>query len=306
MRELIRKFLSGSSVNQGSEPLEMPTAPSAGQVYSFRTKPYSEFAPPETGRFAAFKIIGTSDKLVAVAVLDGIWTNPPSLVDVLGASVIVEHRFAWRGKKATFGVNAEWWHPDQDLQDLVYLGVGKITADERSEAATILGFGVGSRFATINSANHAAEGEWRWKNDHEAFVEEQKLKQAKNDAERAAKEERYRNRLSKLTWDQLLSETPFSNWSPSPPYPPEDFTKAARKVIHDACVALRELGPKPRKPAVRAILKNTVNWFNGADKAAGGVIETEEREDIYGCLEEMAFVARQKSLVEEVDQWREW
>jgi hypothetical protein len=49
-----------------------------------------------------------------------------------------------------------------------------------------------------------------------------------------------------------------------------------------------------------------VGWFNKADEAAGGVIETEEREDICAALEELAFVAGQKILVDEIDTWREW
>jgi hypothetical protein len=57
---------------------------------------------------------------------------------------------------------------------------------------------------------------------------------------------------------------------------------------------------------VRSILKACVEWFNKADAEAGGVIETEEREDICAVLEELAFVARQKALVEEIDTWREW
>jgi hypothetical protein len=36
------------------------------------------------------------------------------------------------------------------------------------------------------------------------------------------------------------------------------------------------------------------------------VIETEEREDICAALEELAFVARQKGLVAEIDEWRDW
>lgn len=43
-----------------------------------------------------------------------------------------------------------------------------------------------------------------------------------------------------------------------------------------------------------------------ADEKAGGAIETEEREDICAVLEEMAFVARQAVLMEEVDMWRRW
>lgn len=81
---------------------------------------------------------------------------------------------------------------------------------------------------------------------------------------------------------------------------------AARAVIGSACDALKELGPRPRRPDARAVLKKTVIWFNEADEKAGGVIETEEREDICTVLEEMAYVARQKALVEEIDEWREW
>lgn len=117
---------------------------------------------------------------------------------------------------------------------------------------------------------------------------------------------RYRQRLKGLTWEQLLSETPFKNWENSPPYPDAEFTARARAKIHETCEALRNLGPKPKKVAVRAVLKACVEWFNQADDQAGGPIETEEREDICEVLEEMAFVARQKTLVNEIDDWRTW
>ena len=181
-----------------------------------------------------------------------------------------------------------------------------VSSTERSFAAKIAGFEVGMRFSSIHAVNHAAEGEWRWSNDREVFVKEYELKNAKTNARRAAQEERDRNRLSKLTWEQLLSETPFQRWSPSPPFPPEEFANAARGVIRDACIALQALGPKPRRAEVRAILKHTVEWFNNADEKAGGVIETEEREDICAVLEEMAHVACQKALVDAIDEWREW
>src|SRR5205807_7985306 len=101
-------------------------------------------------------------------------------------------------------------------------------------------------------------------------------------------------------------ETPFERWSPSPPFPPQEFTREARDVIHDTCRALRALGSKPRKPDVRRLLRECVEWFNKADDQAGGVIETEEREDICVVLEEIAYVARQKSLVNEIENWRDW
>ena len=82
-----------------------------------------------------------------------------------------------------------------------------------------------------------------------SIVESEKSK-AKAAAERAAKEERYRTRLKNLTWGKLLAETPFERWVPSPPFPPAEFTEAAREAIHNACRELRELGPKPPKAKV--------------------------------------------------------
>jgi hypothetical protein len=290
----------------GADSNLSPTSIDDGQVYSFRTQPYTEFSAPETNRFAAIKIIGTNDNYVAVAVLDGIWSKPPSFAEVQKSSIINEHRFAHTGRPAVFGVIREWWTPLTELDQFEFVGVQPLSRAEQSFFSGIMNHAPGSRTATLHYANHAAEGEWRWFNDRASVIIEVDKRNAKNEAERRAKEERYRSRLSKLTWEQLRSETPFERWTPSPPFPPEDFTSAARATILGACDSLQALGAKPRRADVRAILKKTVVWFNEADENAGHVIETEEREDICAVLEEMAHVARQKVLVDEIDEWRDW
>lgn len=286
-------------------PAKTSFSPEVGQVYAFRTSPFSEFAWPETGRFGAFKVLGVYDRFIVVAALAGIWPSRPMLEDTKRASILEEHRFAHTGRPAVLGVTRDLWEPETDLTDVHLLGELRLTANEQANAKAVSAFAIGTSFGTLSSINYAVEGEWRWANDRDKLVEEAALKTASDNAKRAARE-RYRTRLSQLTWEQLLSETPFERWSPSPPYPPEDFTLAARKVVLDACVALRDLGAKPRRAEVRAVLKETVQWFNEADDRAGGVIETEEREDICALLEEMAHVARQKALVDEIDAWREW
>lgn len=305
MKNFIARIFNCAARETEDETNALPATVAAGQVFSFKTRPYSEFSPPATDRYAAFKILG-ADEYIAVAVLDGIWTEVPTLKEARTASIINEHRFAQTGRPAVFGVNREWWKPADDLDELRFVGTLAVSSAERSFAAAIADIAAGSRFSTIHAVDYTAEGEWRWSNDRDTFITESEQEKAKDEAERFAKEERYRNRLSKLTWDQLRSETPFSRWSPSPPFPPVDFTNAARAVIRSGCEALKELGPKPRRADVRAILKRTVLWFNYADEKAGGVIETEEREDICAVLEEMAYVARQKVLVDEIDEWREW
>jgi hypothetical protein len=281
-------------------------SPVAGNVYSFRTSPLSEFAPPETGRYAAFKVLGVNERYVAIAVLEGIWSTPPSLRAANEAVVLHEHRFAHTGRMAAFGVSTDRWTPS-DLDSVSLLGSGKLSPEEEAIGTKIIGFfGIGFSYSTLRSANHAAEGEWRWEHDREALIVESEKSKAKTAAERAAKEERYQTRLKNLTWEKLLAETPFERWVSSPPFPPAEFTEAARETIRNACRELRELGPKPPKAKVRLILRRCVGWFNEADKAAGEVIETEEREDICAVLEEMAFVAKQKGLLDEIDNWREW
>jgi len=281
-------------------------SPVAGNVYSFRTSPLSEFAPPETGRYAAFKVLGVNERYIAIAVLEGIWSTPPSLRAANEAVALHEHRFAYTGRMAAFGVSTDRWTPS-DLDSVSLLGSGKLSPEEKAIGTKIVGFfGIGFSYSTLRSANHAAEGEWRWEHDREALIVESEKSKAKTAAERAAKEERYQTRLKNLTWEKLLAETPFERWVSSPPFPPAEFTEAARETIRNACRELRELGPKPPKAKVRSILRRCVEWFNEADKAVGEVIETEEREDICAVLEEMAFVAKQKGLVDEIDSWREW
>lgn len=104
----------------------------------------------------------------------------------------------------------------------------------------------------------------------------------------------------------LLAEQSFARWDTHPPFPPPEFVAAARDRIRAAVLELRALGQKSKKPQVRAVLKACVEWFNAKDREFGEVIETEEREDICAVLEELAFVARQRSLVDEMEAWRNW
>lgn len=305
MRSLFGNLRNIFSPAAAAPKADVGDPPAVGYVYSLLTSPFSEFAASETGRYAAFKIIGANvDKLV-VAVYDGIWPSPPSLAEFRKAKVLREHRFAHTGREAIFGTLLQWWSVD-DFKELRLIGVDQPSRHELMEAEKNFAHAVGSRTASTRFINYAAEGEWRWANDRTAFEDEMRQKKEKEDAVRKAAEERYKNRLSKLTWQQLLSEPVFERWSPSPPFPPEKFAAAAREKIRSTCHELQELGPKPRKADVRRILKDCVLWFNRVDDEAGGVIETEEREDICAILEEMAFVAKQKSLVEEVDMWRDW
>ncbi len=269
-------------------------SPCAGELYAFRTN-------HDVDRHAVAKIIGVSPDTIAVAVLDGVWTRPPTMEQARRCEVLLEHRFTFDGHPATFGFTAQWWDP-AELPDQTLLGRSEVSTTEAEAAHRILNVMEGCTYAPLSHAAKIADGEWRWANDREAFVAEVEGQQA---AIRAGAE-RQRTRLKGLTLDKLLSEFPLERWSPSPPFPSPAFTDAARTKLHDACRELKRLGAKPPKGEARAVLKALVLWLNEADRIAGEVIETEEREDLCAALEEIAFATRQPSLAAEIDEWRTW
>lgn len=278
-------------------------APSAGQLYSFRTSPCPEGCVTSTGRFAVLKILSLDDGFVVVSVLDGIWSQAPTLEEVQASPVLMQERpypiKIAGGRPVVFRTSMKFWKPDTDLDECRFMGLKTLSPEDEK----VLHHTRRPPFLTYSSlsfAGQSAEGEWRWANERAAFTQDLEAYRIREDAAAAAKLERYKHRLRKLSWGQLQMETPFLRW------PSSDFTAAARMTVRKGCEALEALGPKPRRADVRAVLKDIVHWFNEADEKAGGVILTQEREDICAKLEEIAYVARQKDLVSEIDLWREW
>ena len=282
-----------------AQPRRWPAdrTPVDGDLYSFRTAPATEFSPNETGRYASLKVLGRKGDGVCIAVLDGIFSAHPTLADIDRLPILREVRLSWGGKPSVWFVVVDYAN---DLEGVRYVGSRKTSAIERVHLAEC------RSYSAWNRASLAAEGEWRWKHDRAAYEDEARRSKEAFLARAAVEEERLQKRLKTLTWDALLSEQPFPRWKQDPPFPPPEFVAAARAEMHAAARRLQALGPKPKRALVREVLKSCVQWFNSKDAEFGGVIETEEREDICAALEELAFVARQPSLVSEIDAWRDW
>ena len=269
----------------------------AGDIYSFRTSPTCEFSPKETGRYAAIKVLGVKDKTAVYVVLDGVFGHHAEHAEITGLAWLHSTRFLHRGNPACHHVPLDW---ENDLADFHYVGTVDVTLQEKELMSSCRSYG------SWGTANSEAEGEWRWRNDRAAYEAEVGLEKQAREAREAAARERYQLRLKGLTWEMLLEEQTFPRWQEHPSFPPAAFVTAARDRVRLLILELQALGAKPKKAQVCAALKNCVEWFNAKDAEFGGVIETEEREDICALLEEFAFVARQQSLVEEIDAWRDW
>nr|ACN58786.1 hypothetical protein AKSOIL_0141 [uncultured bacterium BLR9] len=269
----------------------------AGDVYSFRTLRHPRSEGKETGRYAALKILGKQRYGVCFVVLDGTYSSHPTIDEVRHGPWLRHTRFSGSGEPAVCSAPE---HFENDLEDIRYLGSVALSLhdSELRDACNCIG--------TWSSAGVYAEAEWRWRNDRAAYEADVKREENAARARQIAERERYETRLKSLTWEILLDETPFARWIEHPPFPPPEFVNAARDRIHSTILDLRELGQKPKKSQVRAALKTCVEWFNAMDEKFGNPIETDEREDICTVLEELAFVAKQKTLAQEIHDWRTW
>lgn len=276
-------------------PTDSDYAP--GDIYSFRTSPATPFSTKDTGRYAAIKVLGVKDGSVYYVVLDGVFDRHPDLPLASALDWLRRSRFSHRGDPACGAAYLGW---ESGLEDFHYVG----TVDVSKEDAELMS--ACQSFGPLSGASRDAEGEWRWRNDRASYQDEIARARRAREQRRAAERERHDKRLKELTWEKLLEEKALSRWDEHPPFPSPDFVGAARDRFRAAILELQALGPKPKKSKVRAALKSCVEWFNAKDAISGGVIETEEREDILSLLEELAVVAGHPSLVDEIDAWRKW
>lgn len=87
------------------------------------------------------------------------------------------------------------------------------------------------------------------------------------------------------------------------PYPPAELREAIVGRIHAACRDFQALGTAPRISVAREILRNMVHGIREDDERHGYGLETEEREDIFRVISEIAFVARHQKLASEAEDW---
>lgn len=79
---------------------------------------------------------------------------------------------------------------------------------------------------------------------------------------------------------------------------------AVGEQIRDTQRELAALGPKPRRPVVRAALSALAGRIHAAEAAAGEwYIETEEREDLSRIFEDLTHAAKLPALAAEITEW---
>jgi len=248
--------------------------------------------PLADGRFGLCRVLDVrTQRIPSALVVASPWigTEPPDLADpVLREHLILTHH-SWN--KAT----AISWAIQKVPRDFRLLGTLKPTKDELA-----LDKGGVSTWAYFPLQVLL---QWRWDNDRDALLGEEKMKKDLERIERERNAIREKERIARLTWDDLRSKQFFPTWKS---YPSKKLTRASEVIMQQTVEDLQKLGESGSRTAKRNILKECIERFNQLDGENKHFIETVEREDICNQFYEIAHVAGFDDEPNLADEWREW
>lgn len=281
-----------------------------GDMIGFRIVPDQADGQINANRWGMFKALRiTEDGLVTIAPYAEIFDREPKLGWLSRPKPLTEKRFpallANRGGVPTITTPIDGKAVNLPDAHVIKSDV-KFTSFEADTIALLKeGVPQGSYMAWA-SVSLMIDHEDRSIRDRTAWEADITRRRAEDEARWAEQRAREAERLKGITLDQLSREVIFEQWDTRTKIVPARYTKAARKRMNDLIKALSALGPKPKRGDVRLELKACVEWFNSVDGTMGYAIETVEREDIYAVLEEICWACKQKPLIQEIDDWRDW
>jgi hypothetical protein len=141
--------------------------------------------------------------------------------------------------------------------------------------------------------------QWRWDHDRENLLREEAQAAVQDTERRGIAAERRAEWLRSLTLETLASQTWFAIWDSS-----RTTTDATRKLFAKLVEELRAL-PKLSSGPVGKLVQACVKELNRIDRQSQ-FIDTIEREDLYEAFEQILWAARQPSVIEEIEMWRDW
>ena len=276
-----------------------------GDLIAFQIEAGEGFISPNEGKWGVLKVLCRNEAGEAViSVLQGVHAVRPVPADVRGVPVLVERRFGKLKGPLIFEVDGDWSRP---LPSALTIGCETGFRDEENAALSGLKDGSGRRrTGGLGLASTTLDHEDRALHDRAAWLAEVEALRQKVFERAASVAKRQKERLESLTLAQLRSEPLLPDWDDRLEFLPSEFVKATRNHTQVLLSDLADLGAKPRRPAVRKLLRGFIEGLNALDKDARRVIETEEREELWQLIEDICWATRQQPLLEELDAWREW
>ena len=259
----------------------------------------NQFAVPlDDGRFGVCRVIRktTSDEVkefgdesVLLACYAWIGDELPDSQDPALRPILHLTHHSWNNRPELLWVS----DPPPDH----FIPVGTIQSTSEEKAIECLSFG------TWESVQIQPLAQWRWDNDREAVLAEDKTENKRESQQRKRAQGSRDQYLAKLTLEQLGDRQFFPRWEE---YPPKKAILASRQIMNKTVKQLIDLGRTVPESERMAVLQECIERFNSIDADMDHFIETVEREDICEEIEGIVHACGLGAHEDVADEWREW
>lgn len=162
------------------------------------------------------------------------------------------------------------------------------------------------RWGAISAIVTALDHEDRALHDREKWLLEDLAHLEQQNEKAAIEQQRVVERLSRIKLDMLRKERLFPEWDKRSDPVFQKFATRVRSEADHLLESCSKLGLRPKRPEVRRLLLQFIDWLNDFDECSENMIETDERDDLMQFLEEVCWAIEQKALLEELDEHRHW
>jgi len=229
--------------------------------------------------------------------MGGGFEHPISTRDLKRLRPLVAKRFGFRGEPCVVTQPSEKQHT---LDEFTFVAHKKLSSEERAAINPNI-------YGNWGFASAHAEGEWRWEHDRDKLVAEVARRDKFEKSEQAKIEAKHQYRLHDLNWDDFLSSPTIEKWCGDDRGGlPSEFVTGVSAALRNYSQELRGLGVKPSRGDARRLVRELVYVINSLNVEHFGVIETLHREALVDILTDLIYLSRQKALVDELEEWREW
>ncbi|MBW8863396.1 MAG: hypothetical protein JF609_00435 [Verrucomicrobia bacterium] len=222
-----------------------------------------------------------------VAASDWIALEPPPIGHPAVRRILVLNHHNWKGKQELT------WVDEPPPKEFRQLGCINLTPEDME----ILCNAYGSWSCGIQVLL-----QWRWDNEREKVLAEDKEKEASDLALRMEAMRKRTEQLTKSSFSKLLAKDLFPTWKD---YPPKAAKEGCRRIIRAFIQTLAEAKAPLKRDFVATELKKCVEELNQLDTHKN-FIETIEREDLCEVLHEVLHAAKFPELSDEIENWRDW
>lgn len=280
-----------------------------GSLIAFQIDQIEGFTAPNKGKWGVIKILHLgkiNDNSFSFSVKEGLWDSCPKAWKVRFKPTLIEKRFEKKAKLKP-SIFTTPFDCKINLKSVTIIGREFFNNKfEREALQKINESGSSWRVANLSSAEIALDHENRAKTDAVLWKKEIQASHDRRMAKHLDRQKREKERLKGISLNILADEIQFPSWDNRTQIVPKQFTSEVRKKASELIITMQSLGDRPKRADIRKNLKVFIIWLNSIDGKYKYQIETEEREDLMGFVEEICWATKQKPLIEESDSWRKW